>query len=124
MSDKKLVPADRSKAQTTMLTGVIQQLKLVWALFQDKRVSLMTKSVIPLSLLYLISPVDFVPDAILGLGQLDDFGIILLGMSLFVKLSPPEIVAYYRHKLEYGTDPEHDDDETVDTTYRVIDEED
>jgi uncharacterized membrane protein YkvA (DUF1232 family) len=71
---------------------------------------------------YLISPVDFVPDVLLGLGQLDDLGIILLGIALFVRLCPPDIVDYYRNQLEYGNDFEPDDDETVDTTYRVVDE--
>ena len=31
-------------------------------------------------------------DAFLGLGQLDDIAILLLGFKLFVELSPPEIV--------------------------------
>lgn len=122
MSDNKPVPADRHTKQLNMLSGLLRQLKLVWALFQDNRVSLMTKSVLPLSLLYLVSPIDFVPDVFLGLGQLDDLGVIMLGLSLFVKLCPPELVEYYRHKLEFGDDTL--DSETIDTTYRVIDEED
>jgi uncharacterized membrane protein YkvA (DUF1232 family) len=77
------------------------------------------KSVVPLSLLYLISPLDFIPDMALGLGQLDDLGVILLGMALFVKLCPPNIVEYYQNQLEYG--PENNN-EAVDTTYRVMDE--
>ena len=120
MSENKPVPADRTVAQLGMLTGMFQQLKLVWALFTDKRVSLMNKMVIPLALLYLVSPIDFIPDVFLGLGQLDDLGVILLGMALFVKLCPPELVDYYRHQLEFGSDS---DAEAVDTTYRVIDEE-
>ena len=121
MSDNKPVPTNRAATQLNMLTGLLQQLKLVWALFSDKRVSLMTKMVIPLALIYLVSPVDFIPDVFLGLGQLDDLGVILLGIALFVKLCPPELVNFYRHQLEYNSDS---DKEAVDTTYRVIDEED
>lgn len=101
------------------VTGLFNQFRLVWLLMQDSRVSLWMKSVVPLSLLYLISPLDFIPDVILGLGQLDDLGIVLLGMTLFVKLCPPNIVEYYKNQLEYG--PENDN-EAVDTTYRVMDE--
>ena len=103
----------------TILVELTKRFRLVWLLFRDEKVPLWTKSIPPLSLLYLISPVDFVPDALLGLGQLDDFGVILLGLALFVKLCPPEIVQYYVNKLEYG---DLYDDETVDATYRVIDE--
>ena len=122
MSDNKPVPADKYTKQLNMLSGLLRQLKLVWVLFLDNRVSLMAKSVLPLSLLYLVSPVDFVPDVFLGLGQLDDLGVIMLGISLFVRLCPPDLVEYYRHKLEFGDDTP--DSETIDTTYRVIDEED
>jgi uncharacterized membrane protein YkvA (DUF1232 family) len=122
MSENKPVPIDRGTAQLGMLTGMFHQLKLVWALFTDKRVSLLNKMVIPLTLLYLVSPIDFLPAAIFpGVGALDDLGVILLGMALFVKLCPPELVDYYRRQLEYGSDSNNE--EAVDTTYRVIDEE-
>ena len=101
---------------------IINRFRLVWLLFWDKRVPLWAKTVLPISVLYLLSPIDFVPDVVLGLGQLDDLGVILLGMALFVKLSPPDIVEYYLHQLEYGKGLGHMD-EVVDTTYRVIDEE-
>ena len=120
MHKNKPVSINREK-QLGMLTGLIKQFKLVWALFTDERISLWAKSIVPISLLYLISPIDFMPDVILGLGQLDDLGVILLGMTLFVRLCPPEIVDYYLKKLEYGDDF-YNDDETIDTTYRVVGE--
>jgi len=122
MSDNKPVATDLTSKRASMLTGMLKQLKLVWLLFKDKRVSIWIKSIIPIALLYLISPVDFIPGMLLpGLGALDDMGVILLGMSLFVKLSPPELVQYYLHQLEYGNDF-YDEGETVDTTYHVVDE--
>ena len=122
MASKKPVPVNPEK-HASMMTGIMKQFRLVWALFTDGRVSLLTKAVIPMSLLYVISPIDFIPDVILGLGQLDDLGVILLGMALFVKMCPPELVEYYVRKLEYGSDfYNDDDDETVDTTYRVVGE--
>jgi uncharacterized membrane protein YkvA (DUF1232 family) len=114
------IPADPNK-QLSFFSGLIKQLKLVWLLFKDDRVSLLTKSVLPLSLLYIISPIDFLPDFFLGLGQLDDLGVILLGMTLFVKLCPPELVNQYLDQLEYG-DEFKNSGETVDTTYRVVGE--
>ena len=101
------------------LAGIFKQLRLVWLLLQDGRVPLWVKGVVPLSLLYLISPFDFIPDVLLGFGQLDDLGVILLGMALFIKLCPPNIVEYYQNQLEYGSES---DSEAVDAAYRVMDE--
>ena len=121
---KKPSVLDSNERDTSFLSNLMKQLQLVWLLFKDSRVGIWTKSVLPLSFLYVISPVDFVPDFILGLGQLDDFGVILLGLTLFVKLCPPSIVEEYVRQLEYGNDfyIDSDNDETVDATYRIVDE--
>lgn len=118
MASKKPVLRNPDKSMT-LLSELIKRVRLVWLLLQDARVPNLTKLILPGALLYLISPVDFVPDVLLGFGQLDDFGVILLGMALFVKLCPPHIVQEYVHQLEYG---DVEDNETVDTTYRVVDE--
>jgi uncharacterized membrane protein YkvA (DUF1232 family) len=100
---------------------LLKRFRLVWLLFRDERVSFWTKLVLPLSLIYLISPVDLIPGALFPIvGGLDDLGVILLGIALFVRLVPQEIVEGYENQLEYGD--LYQDDETVDTTYRLIDE--
>jgi len=97
------------------LAQIINQLRLVWLLFQDKRISIWVKSVVPLFLLYVISPVDILPDVFLGIGQLDDLGVILLGVTLLLKLCPPEVVDYYRGQLSHGSD-----DDVIDATYHEV----
>ncbi len=119
MTEQKPAHLDWSK-NLGFLSGLLQQLRLVWLLMQDSRVPLWAKLIVPLSLLYLISPLDFIPDVALGLGQLDDLGIILLAISLFIKACPPNLVTYYKNQLEFGGG--QPDDEAVDTTYRVVDE--
>jgi len=118
------VPYDpNAEKGLTFLTGMLKRLQLMWMLLWDSRVPFWSKLVIPAALLYLISPVDFIPDMFLGFGQLDDLGVILLGIALFIKLAPPDIVQGYMNKLEYGDDDiDFDDDDVVDTTYSVIDE--
>jgi uncharacterized membrane protein YkvA (DUF1232 family) len=118
MTNQNPVPPERGIAFASEL---IKRLRLVWFLFRDGRVSFWAKLVLPLSLLYLISPVDFIPGALFPIvGGLDDLGVILLGMALFVRLVPQHIVDGYENQLEYGD--LYSDDETVDTTYRLIDE--
>jgi uncharacterized membrane protein YkvA (DUF1232 family) len=66
--------------------------KLFLCLFQDTRVSLFAK-LVPLGILaYLIVPVDLLPDVFPVLGQLDDFVVLLLGLRLFLRLCPREVV--------------------------------
>jgi uncharacterized membrane protein YkvA (DUF1232 family) len=118
MTNKSPAPYDPSGG-LNILGGVVRRVRLVWLLFWDNQVPLWVKSVLPVSLIYLISPIDFIPDWFLGLGQLDDLGVILLGMALFVKLCPPDIVQKYLDQLEYGG---VNDDDVVDTTYNIVDE--
>jgi len=83
---------------------IVQELlesgRLVWRLVQDNRVPSWVRFGIPLAVvLYLISPVDFIPDFIPGLGQLDDLGFLLLGMNMVVRFAPQTIVDEHRSAL-------------------------
>jgi len=98
------------------MTNIINRFHLAWLLFKDQRVPLWAKSVPLLSFLYVISPIDFLPDIWPALGQLDDVGVIILGLTLFVKLCPPEVVAGHAHDLEHGSKGA----EVIDATYRVV----
>lgn len=86
--------------QATSLMGWLKeffgQFQLAWRLLWDGRVPLLTKIVPLLMTVYLLSPVDFIPDVALGLGQLDDLAIFLVGLRLFVDICPPELVAEHR----------------------------
>ena len=74
------------------LRAFISQFGLAWQLLWDSRVPLLTKLVPVFTLAYLISPLDLVPDAVLGAGQVDDLALLLLGVRLFIALCPPAIV--------------------------------
>jgi uncharacterized membrane protein YkvA (DUF1232 family) len=77
-------------------------LKLFSRLFKDPRVSLAPK-LVPLGVLgYLILPVDLLPDVVLGLGQLDDLVVLLLGLRLFLRLCPPEVVQEHAKAIAAG----------------------
>jgi uncharacterized membrane protein YkvA (DUF1232 family) len=66
--------------------------RLYWRLFRDQRVSMLPKALLVLTLAYFVWPVDVIPDFIPVLGELDDMGIVLLGLWTFVRLCPPEVV--------------------------------
>ena len=79
------------------------QFELTWKLVWDDRVPLLTKLVPLTTLLYLLLPFDFIPDAFLGLGQVDDVVILLIGLRMFISLCPPAVVAEY-NRLTSGQD--------------------
>jgi uncharacterized membrane protein YkvA (DUF1232 family) len=82
-----------------ILADIVRQARLAWRLMFDPRVPLWLKTIVPASLVYLISPIDFIPDVIPGLGQLDDLAVIVIGVKLFIELCPPEIVREHMQEL-------------------------
>ncbi|MFC2023511.1 YkvA family protein [Chloroflexota bacterium] len=76
-----------------LFQSIMYQGRLVWRLLNDKRISSWLKLVPLVGLVYLLSPIDLIPDLMLpGLGQLDDLAVILLTLKLFVELCPPGVV--------------------------------
>jgi uncharacterized membrane protein YkvA (DUF1232 family) len=102
--------------------GVLRQIRLAWRLWRDKRVPWLTKLIPMAGLAYLVIPFDLLADPMLGLGQLDDIGVILLAVKAFVSLCPAPLVAQHRQHLAGG--PVADAGDVVDATYRVLDESD
>ena len=82
-----------------IVADIIRQARLAWRLMFDPRVPLWVKTIVPASLVYLVSPIDFMPDVIPGLGQLDDLALIVIGVKLFIELCPPEIVREHMQEL-------------------------
>ena len=102
-------------------------LKLVWRLLLDRRVSVFTKIIPLLALIYLVSPYDLVGDRIPILGQFDDLIVVGFLLFLFVAASPAEVVADLTigKKIRDMKDrQEKKDGKTVDAEIRYIDDED
>jgi uncharacterized membrane protein YkvA (DUF1232 family) len=104
------------------LGEIMKQIRLVWRLLTDSDVPIWVKIIPPLALLYTISPVDLIPDPVLGLGQLDDLAVILIGLKLFIEMCPSGVVQRHRDELA-GNTPPVPEGEVVDASYRVLDDE-
>ena len=123
------VPTDPIRSDSWM-SEILRQVSLIWRLWRDRRVPFWLKLIPPAVLVYLLSPLDMLPDPLLGLGQLDDLGVILLGLRAFVALAPNEVV---REHLTELNDRNHVEDSptrappvgpyTIEGEYRIIDEE-
>ncbi len=93
------VPPDDGNALLAWLRDVVRQVRLAWRLFWDRRVPLWTKLIPPAALAYALFPADIIPDWALGLGQLDDVAVVLMGIKLFIELAPPEVVREHLRAL-------------------------
>lgn len=78
---------------------ILLNARLIWRLLRDRRVPWPAKFLPLLSVLYILFIADFVPDFLLGLGQVDDLTLFLLGMKLFLDFSPQSIVQEHRQAL-------------------------
>jgi uncharacterized membrane protein YkvA (DUF1232 family) len=80
------------------LLALIPQLpnmvRLCWRLWRDPRVPKYLKGMVIAALLYVLSPVDLIPEVLVPLvGQLDDATLLLLASYLFIRWSPQEVVS-------------------------------
>ena len=67
---------------------------LCWRLLRDRRVPLYLKSMVIGALLYVLSPLDLFPEALLPvIGYVDDLTLLALAVYYFIHWSPPEVVA-------------------------------
>ncbi len=113
---KTLRPKQSSSpvADTGFLKKMILDLKLISRLMGDSRVSIFAKLIPIGSLIYLISPVDFIPAAIMPIiGAADDIAIMWFGMNFFTELCPAYVVAEHRAQLGYGNVDEVVDGEII-----------
>lgn len=92
----RLIP---SAANPFYWQRVWNEVRLAWQVARDRRVPQKLK-LIPLAVAaYLVSPLDLVPGFLPIIGQLDDLALLMLGVNLFVRLAPQDIVAEYKRRL-------------------------
>ena len=68
---------------------------LVFRLMLDRRVPSRLKLIIPAAILYLILPIDLLPDLFPILGHTDDLIVIILAVASFLLMTPREVVVEY-----------------------------
>ena len=62
------------------------------ALLTDGRVPLWLRAVLPLLALYLVMPLDIIPDFIAVIGYLDDVLVIALAAGVLLRFAPAEVI--------------------------------
>ena len=85
-----------------LLRTLVSHVRLTSRLLREPRVPLYIKAVPVLAALYIISPFDVVPDMLPIVGQLDDFGLLLIALGAFLKVCPAGAVDYHRAAMTEG----------------------
>lgn len=92
-----------SKNDPGFFAELWQQAKLVFQLFLDRDVPIYLKILPIAAIAYLLFPVDFLPDIVPGLGQIDDLTILLLGAKIFIEMAPQDVVNRYLGRIGSGS---------------------
>ena len=114
MAEKK--PSDITITQQGgVVRNVVNQLKLIFRLMGDKRVSVFAKIIPVGAFAYLLFPADLAPNIVLPfVGMLDDAAILWLGSYVFTEFCPPEVVAEHMKALSGNMDPDDTQGDVVD----------
>ncbi len=115
-------PEDTSTV-VSWLREFFRQARLAWELFWDPRVPWPPKLIPPATSLYLLSPIDVIPDLTLGLGQLDDIAVLLLGFKLFIELCPPGLVREHLQALGGKVAEWTSEEDVIEGEYEVHEDE-
>lgn len=107
-----------------MLPKLMKFAVLVWRLTFDKRVSIFLRILVPLAIVYVISPVDLIRDRVPIIGRFDDLIVVGLALLFLTKLASPAIVDEHMGVEPKSDRPEDKDPESVvDGKSRLIDDE-
>ena len=107
-----------------LLPPLIKYVLLVWRLIFDRRVSLILRLLVPMSILYFLSPWDLVSDRFGLISKIDDLLVFALALLLLIKLSPRYVVNEHLGITPLEDRPqERDPDKVVDGSSRPVDEE-
>ena len=104
------------------LSLILPAIRLAWALFRDRRVSAPIKLLPIIAAIYVVSPLDVLPDIIPVVGWVDD--LIVAGglLLLFFMLAPRGVVFEHLRGTGNREEPAEGTDDVVDGTFRYTDE--
>ena len=106
-----------------LLPPIIRFLRLIWRLTFDKRVSIFLRMLVPLAIVYVISPYDLLKDWIPVFGRFDDVLILGLATLLLTKLTPRHIVDELSGaSLNRNRPEDKDPSNVVDGSSRIVDD--
>jgi uncharacterized membrane protein YkvA (DUF1232 family) len=75
-------------------------LRITWYAWQHPKLPLAGRLMLIGMVIYVISPIDFIPEALPVLGWLDDLALMTLILPLLLRLLPTEVITEARRQSE------------------------
>ena len=72
----------------SLVRSLVTRARLTVRLLREPAVPFWPKTLPILTVLYVVSPLDIIPDVLPVLGQLDDLGVILIALDAFIRFCP------------------------------------
>lgn len=103
-----------------LMSTVFAEVRLAWRLLREPRVPALAKALPALAVLYVLSPLDFIPDVLPVLGQMDDVGILFLSVKLFLRMCPADATSFHAEAITSGRrfTPMNPADVVIEAKYR------
>ena len=99
-------------------------MRLIWRLTFDKRVPFFLRMLVPLAVVYVISPIDLAPDKVGIIGRMDDLIVMGLATLLLTKLAPRHVIDELTGSTSKRDRPEDKDpSKVVDVSAHIVDDE-
>jgi len=89
-------------SRPSLLRTLVSHVRVSVRLLREPRVPLLLTALPVLATAYVISPLDFVPDVLPIIGQVDDLGVIFIALEAFLRLSPAGAVDFHRAAVAQG----------------------
>jgi len=104
----KPVPAEDGTGLSPTIREAIWLLpnvmKLLGRIVRDRRVPVRSKAFAAAVMVYVISPIDIIPDFVIGFGKLDDLILSAVAIQHLIETAGPEIVAEHWDGSEASLD--------------------
>jgi len=87
--------AERKRARSVLINAIFlipNFLKLLYRLFKDPRVPKAEKALLVGAIIYVISPLDLIPDFIPFIGEVDDLYFVALTLLRLLNRTPAEVI--------------------------------
>jgi uncharacterized membrane protein YkvA (DUF1232 family) len=78
---------------TSAIRDIPHYLRLLWGLARDSRVAAVDKLLVVAAAVYIVSPIDVIPDFIPFLGQVDDLYLLVLALQRMVSRAGRRVLA-------------------------------
>lgn len=104
----------------SLLRTLLAQIRLAIRLIREPCVPAVIKAVPLLAAVYIVSPLDLIPDVLPVIGQLDDLGIAILAHQVFFRLCPADAKTFHQQAIAQrrSYSPMQPVDEFIDAEWR------